>query len=91
MYFPCHTSIPFVSSQLSIRGTVSVLSVDYDDYILPKGSALVSAVYNISAEQPFTESVTVKIQHCVPHCSDDNVLQLEIGFIIADTQHGSPY
>ena len=91
MHFPCHTSSPSVSSQLSIRGTVSVLSMDYDDYVLPEGSELVSAVYNISAEQPFPEPVTVKIQHCVPLRSDDDVSQLEMGFIIADEQHGPPY
>ena len=91
MHFPCHTSSPSVSSQLSIRGTVSVLSMDYDDYVLPEGSELVSTVYNISAEQLFPEPVTVKIQHCVPLRSDDDVSQLEMGFIIADEQHGPPY
>ena len=93
MHFPDHTTeaSPTHSSRTSIHGTVSLLSVDHDDYIFPEGIELVSAVYNISAEQPFPEPVTVEIQHCVPLYWDDNASQLEMSFIIADTQHGPPY
>ena len=93
MHFPDHTTEASSthSSRTSIHGTVSLLSVDHDDYIFPEGIELVSAVYNISAEQPFPEPVTVEIQHCVPLYRDDNASQLEMSFIIADTQHGPPY
>ena len=93
LYFRDHTTeaSPSHSTRTSIHGNVSLLSVDHDDYIFPEGTELVSAVYSISSEQPFPEPVTVEIQHCVPLHSDDDASQLEMSFIIADTQHGPPY
>ena len=54
------------ASDINIEGTISVLSTDKDNYIFPEGSELVSAVYDISTNEPFPEPVTVKLQHCVP-------------------------
>jgi len=64
----CGIKLQFPSNltKVHIRGTVSVLSTDDENYIFPEGSDLVSAVYSISANKPFPEPVTVKLQHCVP-------------------------
>ena len=65
-----------------IEGTVSVLSPD-DSYVIPEGYDLVSALYNISADQQLPVAVTVKIEHCVPIENDSEVSTLGMTHIIA--------
>ena len=77
------------TSTVHIEGTVSVLSIDDDNYKFPEGSELVSAVYDISTNKPFPEPVTVKIQHCVPLDSEQEASAMS--FVIADTSQGPPY
>ena len=76
------------SSAVHIEGTVSVLSTD-DNYIFPKGSELVSAVYDVSTKGPFPKPVTVRLQHCVPIDSENEASTMT--FVIADTAQGPPY
>ena len=76
-------------SEVHIEGTVSVRSADDDNYIFPKGSELVSAVYDISANKPFPEPVTVKLQHCVPINIANEPSSMS--FVIADTKEGPPH
>ena len=76
-------------TKVNIEGTVSVLSTDDESYIFPEGSDLVSAVYNISANKPFPEPVTVKLQHCVPIDSAKEASLMS--FVIANTEQGPPY
>ena len=83
MDFPSHTSA------VHIEGTVSVLSIDDDNYKFPEGSELVSAVYDISTSRPFPEPVTVRLQHCVPIDSEKETSAMS--FVIADTASGPPY
>ena len=83
MRAPSHTSA------IHIEGTVSVLSIDKGDYIFPEGSELVSAVYDISTNEPFPGSVTVDLQHCVPIDSEKEAEAMT--FVIADTAQGPPY
>ena len=52
---------PSTQSEVHIEGTVGVLSLDDDNHIFPEESELVSAVYNISANEQFPQPVTVKL------------------------------
>ena len=82
---------PPCASEVHIEGTVSVLSVDDDNYKFPEGYELVSAVYNVSANKPFPYPVTIQLQHCVPLHNDDDASHLGMSFMIADTEQGPPY
>ena len=77
------------TSKVHMEGTVSVISTDGDNYIFPEGSELVSAVYDISKNEPFPEPVTIKLQHCVP--IDSEKAASAISFVIASTSQGPPY
>ena len=72
-----------------IEGTVSVISMDDDNYIFPGGSELVSAVYEVSANGSFPDPVTVRLQHCVPIDSEKKASEMSV--VIADTAQGPPY
>ena len=82
---------PSCASEVHIEGTVSVLSIDDDNYKFPEGRELVSAVYNVSANKPFPRPVTVQIQHCISLHDEDEASHLEMSFVIADTEQGPPY
>ena len=77
------------SSAVHIEGTVSVISTDDGNYIFPEGSELVSAVYEVSANESFPEPVTVRLEHCVPIVSEKEASAMS--FAIADTAQGPPY
>ena len=77
------------TSEVHIEGTISVLSTNADNYLFPEGSKLVSAVYDIAANEPFPEPVTVRLQHCVPMESREEASA--ITFVVADTAKGPPY
>ena len=62
--------------------TVSVLSPD-DRYVIPEECDLVSALYDISADQQLPVAVTVEIEHCVPIENDSEVSTLGMTHIIA--------
>ena len=78
-------------SYVTIEGTISVLSIDDDNYQFPEGSELVSAVYDISADKLFPAPVTVELQHCIPLHHDNEAPHIGMTFVIADTQQGPPY
>lgn len=80
---------PSITSEVHIEGTLSVLSLDTNGYTLPKGSELVSAVYDISANKPFPKPVIVKLQHCVPINIANEPSSMS--FVIANTEEGPPY
>ena len=44
---------------------VSVTPLLSDQFEVPKGTVLVSAVYNIEVSKPLTKRVTIELQHCV--------------------------
>ena len=77
------------TSEVHIEGIISVLSTNDENFIFPEGSELVSAVYDISANEPFPEPVTVRLQHCVPMESREEASA--ITFVVADTAKGPPY
>lgn len=83
-FFPC-------TSDVYIKGTISVLSVDAENYKFPEGTGLVSAIYDIVADKPFPVPVTIEIQHCVLLQDENEVPHLGITFVIADAQKGPPY
>ena len=80
---------PSTPVEVRIEGRVSVMSTDDDNYIFPEDSELASAVYNISANKAFPEPVTVKLQHCVPIDSANEVTSMS--FVLASTEQGPPY
>ena len=82
---------PSCKLPVNIKGTVSVLSTNEEDYIFPEGSEVVSAVYNVSATQPFPDKITVEIEHCVSRDKNNKAALLQMSFAIADTLHGPPY
>ena len=84
------TELHFPSTfKVHIEDTVSVISTDGDNYIFPEGSELVSAIYDISTNEPFPELVTIKLQHCVP--IDSEKAASATSFVIASTLQGPPY
>ena len=83
-FFPC-------TSDVYIEGTVSVLSVDDDNFKFPEGTELVSAVYDIAANKPFPVPVKVGIQHSIPLQDEKEASRLGMTFVIASTQQGPPY
>jgi len=80
---------PFTLPEVQIEGAVSVLSTDDNIYAFPKGSHLVSAVYNISANKTFPEPVMVRLQHCVSIYGVNEASAMS--FVIANTAQGPPY
>lgn len=85
----CGIKIIFPSCTLTayIEVTVNVLLTD-SDFHLPEGSELASAVYDISADKPFSKPVTIQIQHCVPL---NDASRTSMSFATANTQKGPPY
>ena len=73
---------------MEIEGTVGVLST-YENCIFPEGSEVVSAVYDVSASQPFPVSIAVELKHCVYLTEEREALQMS--FVLADTRAGPPY
>jgi len=79
----------FSTSEVHIEGIISVLSIDDENFIFPEGSELMSAVYDISANEPFPEPVIVKLQHCIPMGGKMEATGMK--FVVADTAQGPPY
>ena len=50
-----------------------------------------SAVYDISATQPFPDNITVELEHCVDLKDNNEASLLQMSFAVADTKHGPPY
>ena len=71
-----------------IEGKISLLSPD-NGYIIPDGYELVSALYDISADQQLPVAVTIEIEHCVPIESYGKVLASNMTHIVAHS--GPPY
>ena len=80
-------NFPSCTATVHIEVTVSVLSTD-NNFLLPDGSELTSAVYDISADKPFLKPLTIQIQHCVPL---NDAPPTGMSFAIANTQQGAPY
>ena len=85
LHFPSH------SSQVHIECKVSIPLRDSDKYAFPARSELVSAVYDISASQPFPVPVIVQVQHCIPLLNNDEASQLGMSFMMAHKRRGPPY
>ena len=73
---------------MEIEGTVCVLSTS-EDCTFPEGSEVVSAVYDISASQPFPVNVAAELEHCI--CLTEEKRALQMSFVLADTRAGPPY
>lgn len=68
---------------------VTLLSRDYNNYVFPEGSELVSAVYDISANKPFPQPVTLQLQHCLTIEREEE--SSAMSFVVATTEEGPPY
>ena len=87
LHFSSHTS----ESDVHIQGTVSVLSRNDNDYKFPEGCKLVSAVYDISANKPFPNPVTVELHHGISLQTINEASRLGMTFMVADAEEGPPY
>ncbi|XP_019860001.1 PREDICTED: sacsin-like isoform X2 [Amphimedon queenslandica] len=68
---------------------LTVTAIVGGNFVLPENTEFVSAVYAISASQPLSEPVMLKIQHCVSIETSDHINSLS--FATASDNQPSPY
>ena len=88
MHFP-EIHFPENETKKEIATTVTSLNISSDDCVLPDGSELVSAVYQIHVGEALPSPVDVAIQHCVHLSNPDEALAMS--FVRSNSEQGPPY
>ena len=84
-----YVEVPDGALPPGVTASVVVRAIMRGQFILPKNSELVSAIYWISCSEVFLKHVSVNVQHCAVIKSEDESTKFK--FIIAKCSQALPY